>query len=178
VRRFLIPLSAAIVATLSGAAGSGLLIPQAAAQVARRPDEEDQADQPLILTLPQAPPPELLAHRSHSSHSSHRSHSSGSGGGWGGGGGSGGGGYAADPTPAPAPYVPPPPPPKPATVSFVAFPGGRISIDGVVMGTDATGTLSLKPQGHEVRIENRFLGEHKATLYLSDGQTGVVTVEW
>jgi len=46
------------------------------------------------------------------------------------------------------------------------------------MGTDATGTLSLKPQGHEVRIENRFLGEHKATLYLSDGQTGVVTVEW
>lgn len=46
------------------------------------------------------------------------------------------------------------------------------------MGTDATGTLSLKPRGHEVRIENRFLGEHKATLYLSDGQTGVVTVEW
>lgn len=175
VRGFLVPMSAALLAALSGAGGSGFLIPEAAAQVARRPDEEGEVDPPLVLAVAQAPAAELLAHGSHRSHSSHRSHVSGSGGG---GGGGGYGGYAADPTPTPAPYVPPPPPPKPATVSFVALPGGRISIDGVVMGNDATSTLVLKPEGHQVRVENRFLGEHKATIYLSDGQTGVVTIEW
>lgn len=176
MRKFLIPLGAALVATVAGASGSGYLVAEAAAQPRnRRQDDEDTTDPALILAVARAPAAELLAHRSHSSHSSHRSHSSGSGGGWGNG---GGGDYVAPPAPAPAPYVPPPPPPKPATVSFIAFPGGRISIDGVVMGTDVTGTLTLKPQAHEVKIENRFLGEHRATIYLSDGQTGAVPVEW
>jgi hypothetical protein len=175
-RRFLVPLSAALLAALSGAGGSGFLIPEAAAQVARRPDDEDDPDAPLVLAVADAPPSEMLAHRSHSSHSSHRSHVSGSGGG---GYGGGGGGYASPDPPAPAPvYVPPPPPPKPAAVSLVAYPGGRIFVDGNLVGTDATGTLYLKPEGHEIRVANRFVGEHTRTIYLTDGQTGAVTIEW
>jgi len=68
--------------------------------------------------------------------------------------------------------------PRRSQPPFLAYPGGRIWVDGVLMGSDATGTLSLKPGSHEIRVENRFLGEHKQTIFLSDGQTGVVTIDW
>jgi len=73
---------------------------------------------------------------------------------------------------------PPPPPPKPARVSFVAFPGGRITVDGAAAGSDATALLSLKPGKHYIRIENRFLGEHTTTVEVTEGQTGTLTIEW
>lgn len=96
-RAFLVPLGAAVLATLGGAVPTGLLVSTAHAQVARPRDEEDDAPDPLFVTTPVRDDPVLLAHRSHSSHSSHRSHVSGSG---------GGGGYVApSPAPAPAPTV-------------------------------------------------------------------------
>ena len=76
------------------------------------------------------------------------------------------------------PPEPPPPPPKPARVSLVAFPGGRITVDGAVAGNDATTLLSLKPGKHYIRIENRFLGEHTTTVEVTVGQTGTLTIEW
>lgn len=175
-----------MLAVLSAAAGSGLLVSNAAAQVkGRRSGDDDDGDPELLVSLPKVQPPELLAHRSHSSHashgssshSSHQSHVSGSGGGWGGGGVDVPAPSPA-PEPAPSPYVPPPAPPKPAVVRFVAFPGGRISVDGVLLGTDLTGPVTLKPQAHDIRIENRFLGEHRASISLAEGQTGLVTVDW
>jgi hypothetical protein len=170
-KSLLISLSAAIIAVLGGAAPSGLLVPGAAAQVARRPEDEHDGDEPLLLT-----PAEdrlggaLLAHRSHSSHRSHRSHAShrshysssnhNSG-------------YVPQPV-----YVPPPPPPKPATVSFLAYPGGKIFVNSKLMGTDSTAVMALKPGSHIIRVENRFLGEKYFSVQVQEGQTGVVTLEW
>lgn len=173
-RRVIAPLGTALLTAVASASGSGLLIREAAAQVSRRSDDEEDSVAPLLLA-PAITSAELLAHRSHSSHSSHRSHSSG------GGGGGHYSGYTPSPEPAPEPPpapAPPPPPPKPATVTFVALPGGRISIDGTVMGTDATGSLTLKAGYHSVKIENRFLGEHKIEVKLEEGQTGVVEIDW
>jgi MYXO-CTERM domain-containing protein len=107
-RTFLIPLGAAILSALGAAAATGLVIPVAQAQVARRTDDED-GDDALLLALPVRDEQMLLAHRSHSSHSSHRSHVSGSGGGGGGGGGGGSTFVAPASTPAPAPKPSPPP---------------------------------------------------------------------
>src|SRR5687768_16871285 len=118
---------------LGGAAPSGLLVPGAAAQVARRPEDEHDSDEPLLLT----PADDrlgggYLAHRSHSSHRSHRSHSSHRS------------HYSSrNHSSGFVPYVPPPPPPKPATVSFLAYPGGRIYVNSKLMGTDSTGAMSL-----------------------------------
>lgn len=181
VRRALVPLSSALLAALSGASASGLLISDAAAQVGRRQDEE-HAPAPLLLALADSEPVLVAGHSSHSSHSSHysgnsghsshASHYSGS---------RGGGGYdtASESTPAPvARPEPPPPPPKPARVSFAAFPGGKIFVDGKPVGTDATGTLVLKPGSYVVKISNRFLGEHSTTVELTDGQSGVISLEW
>ncbi len=167
-------LGAAVLALLGAAASSDLLIPEAAAQVARRRNEDGETDPPLLL-VPSDQAAGYLAHSSHSSHSSHRSHSSG------GGGGGGGGGYEPSPAPAPPPPVPPPPPPppaKPATVSFVAYPGGRIFVDGQFVGQDASGTLTLKSGSHVIRVENRFVGVEARTVDLSEGQTGVVEIDW
>ncbi|MEZ4301596.1 MAG: PEGA domain-containing protein [Polyangiaceae bacterium] len=77
--------------------------------------------------------------------------------------------------PAPAP---PPPPPRPATVSLVAYPGGRIFVDGKLVGTDSTSTLILAAGRHEVRIENQFVGDTNMALTVSEGQTGTVVLEW
>jgi len=63
-------------------------------------------------------------------------------------------------------------------VSFAAFPGGKITVDGQPAGRDATGTLFLKPGAHTVRIENRFLGVETRSVNLDDGQTGVIAIRW
>lgn len=173
----LVPLATALLAALGGVATTGLLIAEAAAQLALKRDDDD--DPPPLLIAPSAdPPPVLLAHRSHRSHSSHRSHRShSSGSGFrshSSGGGSSGGSRVYDSTPEP----PKPVPPKPARVSLVALPGGKITLDGKAVGRDATGTLVLKPGSYEVKVENRFLGTHTATIQVQDGQTGVVKIEW
>ena len=175
----MLPLSSAVLAALGSAAGSGLLVSDAAAQVTRRNDDDDSPP-PLLIVPSNAAPRVLLAghgsHRSHSSHSSHSSHYSSSGGG----GYRGGGDYSSSSS-SRSTYVkpePPPPPPKPARVSFAAFPGGQIFVDGRPVGRDATDTLVLKPGTHSVRVLNRFLGEHTATVEISDGETGVITVSW
>ena len=163
-------MGAALAALLGGMASTGLLLPGAAAQ-AKRPDEGDDRYLPL-LAPPAKPPAEYLAHRSHSSH---RSHVSGSG---------HSSGYVPGPTPdrtpaeVVAPTPPPPPPPKPATVSFVAFPGGRIFVDGKLAGSDSTAVMVLSPGPHTIRVENRFLGDQGVTIELREGQTGVVSIEW
>jgi hypothetical protein len=192
----LLSLAAAILGVLTGAGPSGLVNPEAEARmsqvVLRRKEEDD--DGQLLLEAPRDEAPLLIAgHRSHSSHSSHSSHYSGSSGHMShrshmshyssGRGSDYGGGYAPSPAPTPPPaYVPPPPPPppkpKPALVSFVAYPGGQIFVDGKQVGTDSTGKLKLAAGTHEVRVENKFLGRTTVQVELVDGQTGVVNIEW
>ena len=174
MRRGLLPLSSALLTALGGAAASGMLSPDAAAQISARRDDDERP--PLLVALSDRQPGTRHArgHGSHRSHSSHRSHYSGAGGG----GNSGGDTYVA-PAPAPEPPPPPPPPPpKPARVSFVAYPGGQISIDGRVVGRDVTEVMSLKAGTHEVTVENRFIGTHKKTIQVADGETGTITIEW
>jgi hypothetical protein len=79
-------------------------------------------------------------------------------------------------TPPPAPT--PSPPPKPAVVSFIAFPGGKVFVDGRLLGSDSTGKVTLKPGMYTVRVENRFLGEYETTVEVTEGQTGTVTITW
>lgn len=165
-------------AALGGAAGSGMLVSGAAAQVARR--EEEDSPPPLLIAQSNAKAPVLLAghrsHRSHSSHRSHRSHYSGRGGGYSS--GSYRGGSTSTYVPERVRPDPPPPPPKPARITLIAYPGGKIFVDGKPVGRDATGTLVLKPGSYEIRVENRFVGDHTQTITLGDGQTGTVTISW
>jgi hypothetical protein len=60
----------------------------------------------------------------------------------------------------------------------VAYPGGRIFVDGKLVGTDSTATLTLSPGHHAVRIDNHFVGDTNMSIYLSDGQTGIVVLKW
>jgi hypothetical protein len=176
----LLSLSAALLAAIGVAAPSGLVVSDAAAQVARppRPKEDDGDDGDFVLVAtPRDQAPAMLAHRSHSSHSSHSSHYSGS---------RGSGNSGPDPQSAPAPVngsqgdSPPvyTPPPKPGVVTLAAFPGGRISVDGKPVGQDATGALVLTPGSHEVRVDNRFVGTATTTIQIADGQTGAIDIEW
>jgi hypothetical protein len=68
--------------------------------------------------------------------------------------------------------------PKAADVQLVAFPGGEIFVDGKSVGYDATGPLKLKPGAHEVTVKNRFLGEHKQTVDVAEGQSGKIVLAW
>jgi len=162
-----------VLAALGSAIGSGLLAPNAAAQIAAR-RQDDELPPPLLVVPSNAPPPILLAshrsHSSHSSHSSHRSHYSSSSGSW-----STPSTDSSEPVQAPPP---PPPRPKPGRVTIVAFPGGQIFIDDTPAGRDATAVLTLAPGSHRVRIVNRFLGESTATIEIGDGQTGAVPIYW
>jgi hypothetical protein len=172
-RTVLLPLSVALLGVIGGAAPSGLLAAEVLALRAlpatRTREEETQGEMPLLVAPQIDGDPILLAsHRSHSSHSSHSSHYSGYG---------GGGGYTVDAPSRPA-VVARPKPPQPARVSFAAYPGGHIFVDGKDVGHDASGTLHLTAGNHEVRIENRFLGNATVEVSLSAGQTGVVVVEW
>jgi hypothetical protein len=175
-RPALLPLGVALFAVAAGAAPSGLLAAEVLARALapiRSRDEDGQEQVPLLVAPHYEGDPFLLAsHRSHSSHSSHASHYSSRGGGWYSGG--------SDSTYAPAvpAVVAKPKPPKPARVSFAAFPGGRIYVDGKEVGHDASGVLRLSAGNHEVRVENRFLGGASLQVSLSEGQTGVVVVEW
>lgn len=104
-RSFLVPLGTAILSALGAAAPTGLLIPNAEAQVARSRDDEERAD-PVVLAPPVRDDALLLAHKSHSSHRSHSSHHSGNG--------SRAGSQAGDGTPTPKAQPTQPPAPKPA----------------------------------------------------------------
>lgn len=173
VRSFLVPLGTALLGVLASAAASGMLVSDAAAYVTRRKESDDEPDAPLLL-VPVEEPSMLVRHRSHSSHRSHRSHSSGSGGGH-------YSGYSPSPSPSPDPRPapsPPPAPPKPGRVSIAAYPGGRITVDGVPRGTDVTGVLTLSVGSHTVVVENKFLGTHTASVTIYDGQVGTVNVSW
>jgi hypothetical protein len=168
----LLSVSAALMGLLGGAAPSGLLIPGAELQIVqptwRRRENEDTREELLLVVPPDSGQILLAGHRSHRSHSSHRSHYSGS---------RSRSYYVPTPSPEPA-YVPPPPPPKPASVAFVAFPGGRIFIDGKAAGQDVTATMRLAAGKHVVRVENRFLGSTTVEVNLIEGQTGDVKIEW
>ncbi len=200
-------LKAAILAALAGAAGSGLLVADAAAKVSRRDDEGETA--PPLLLAPQVDASALLAHRSHSSHRSHQSHRSHSSGGRGShysapsysgksysgksysgssssGSSSSGKSYSgsssssklySDDSSRPAKPAKAVPP-KPAKVSLVALPGGSIFVDGKLVGRDETPRLTLKVGKHTVKVENRFLGTHEHVITVSAGQSGRVKVEW
>lgn len=194
-------LRAAILAVLGTAAGSGLLAADAAAKVLN-PREDDDTGPPLLLAPPQLDPSELLAHsshRSHQSHRSHRSHSSGHGshnshnshyssapsggsasGGWSGdsssggslsGGSSSGGSSTGGSSGHPSK-------PKPGKVSIVALPGGSIFVDGKRVGSDETKTLTLSAGVHQIKIENRFLGDHEESLVVEPGDSRQVTIKW
>jgi len=173
-RIVLLPLSMALVAVTGAAAPSGLLA--TGPLVARPRDEEIEGSGPLLVVPPYHDSAQLIlaghrSHSSHSSHSSHASHYSGSSSGW-----SGDSPPSTIHTPS-APIVIPKPP-QPAYVSFAAFPGGRIYVDGKLIGYDATAPLRLAPGGHVITIENRFLGTGTAQVSLVEGQTGLVVVEW
>jgi len=173
--RLVLPLSAALLTLVGAATPTGMLVPDALAQVmARRPEEEGDADAPLLV-VPGKQSVDYLAHRSHSSHSSHRSHSShfsGSGRSY------TGSGRSDFDAPEPAVPTPPPTPPKPAVVSFAAYPGGRIYVDGKLAGTDTTAIMSLSPGHHSIRVENRFVGDHNTSIDLDEAQTGTVDIKW
>lgn len=81
-------------------------------------------------------------------------------------------------TPAAPSDGPTRPPTKPARVSFVAYPGGRIYVDGKLAGTDQTSIMTLAPGKHAVRVENRFLAGQTITVDLPEARVGVVIVEW
>ncbi|MBJ6761823.1 hypothetical protein JGU66_13695 [Myxococcaceae bacterium JPH2] len=168
----LLSVSAAIMGLLGGAEPSGLLVPGIALQVAqptwRRRDEEDSRDD-LLLVVPPTQGQILLA--GHRSHSSHRSHYSGSGSRS----RSYGGGYNVAPS---EPEAPPAPPPRAASVSFIAYPGGRIFVDEKLAGLDVTGVMRLSAGKHRVRVENPFLGSTTVEVDLLAGQTGQVPIEW
>ncbi|WP_437819566.1 PEGA domain-containing protein [Sorangium sp. So ce1078] len=165
----LVALGTAVMAIIQGAMSSNTLVPSALAQAPRRPDDDVDGEDPLLLTAPGIEQPMYLAHRSHRSHQSHRSHSSHYSGGY----KSGWRGSYEEPAPEP-----PPPPPKPAAVSLVAYPGGRIFVDGKLVGTDSTATLILTPGTHEVRVENQFVGDTNTSISVSEGQTGMIVVQW
>jgi hypothetical protein len=63
-------------------------------------------------------------------------------------------------------------------VSFVAYPGGRIFVDDQLVGHDTSGTLTLKPGLHGIRVENRFVGVETRSVDISEGQTGVIEIDW
>jgi hypothetical protein len=169
----LVALGSALLALLQNSGSPAPGVPEVMAQPTRRDGTED--GDPLLLVPPRMEQPSLLlAHRSHSSHSSHRSHSSG---GYVGG-PSGETGAPAVQAPAVQAPEPPPPPPKPGRVTLVAYPGGKIFVDGKLVGNDSTTVLTLQPGRHEVRVENRFVGDTNQSITVDDGQTGIIVVQW
>jgi hypothetical protein len=58
------------------------------------------------------------------------------------------------------------------------LPGGQIYVDGRLMGRDGTGVLTLKAGSHDVKVVNRFLGEHTTSVDLDDGETGIKKIVW
>lgn len=175
-RRFLVPLSIAILGALPGADLSGMVRADAIGRLTSKSDDEDE--QPaLLLHSPQEGALLLAGHRSHRSHSSHRSHHSGRS--WGGWGLGSGGGDDDDYEPQGAAARPQPPAPaRPYNVSFVAIPGGRIFVDDVELGRDETRVVTLRAGSHAVRVENRFLGVHSRTIELGEGTAGVIRIVW
>lgn len=174
----LVLLGTVVLAVFKGAEASGTPLPRAIERALSRPQDEPEESPPLLLVPPRLDPTLYLAqHRSHRSHRSHSSHYSGRSSHASHYSSSSSPGRSSDPVYDPAP-VPPPAPPRPATVSLVAYPGGRIYVDGRLVGTDSTGVLTLQPGAHQVRVENAFAGDTTTTLTVTPGQTGVVRIEW
>jgi hypothetical protein len=174
----LVLLGTVVLSVLKGAEASGTPLPRAIERALSRPQDEFEEGSPLLLVPPRIDPTWYLAqHRSHRSHSSHRSHYSGRSSHANHYSGSYSPGRSSDPVYDPAP-APPPTPPRPASVSLVAYPGGRIYVDGRLVGTDATGVLTLQPGAHQVRVENAFAGDTTTVINVTAGQTGVVRIEW
>lgn len=171
--KVLVSIGAALLGVVGGAAPTGLLVHDAEAKAVqpfvRRRDDDQDREEPLLLIAPEHMGTMLLAghssHRSHSSHYSGNSHYSG------------GGGrtfYVPDTSVEPQNVKPP----KPATVSFIAYPGGNIFVDGKSFGRDTTRTLKLSAGKHSIRVQNRFLGEGSVEVELTEGQKGVVEINW
>lgn len=60
----------------------------------------------------------------------------------------------------------------------MAYPGGRIFVGGKLMGVDSTGTVTLPPGNYSIRVENRFVGDTTQQVAISEGQTGIILVQW
>ncbi|MEO7328206.1 MAG: PEGA domain-containing protein [Minicystis sp.] len=60
----------------------------------------------------------------------------------------------------------------------MAYPGGRIFVDGKLAGQDSTSTLTLEPGSYNVRVENRFVGDTTQKVVVEAGQVGVVLLVW
>ncbi len=84
-----------------------------------------------------------------------------------------------DANPGAAPVAPRPPAPgKALLVTFIAFPGGQILVDGVLQGRDATMPIRLRAGKHEARVKNRFLGESVHPFEAREGQNDSVVIVW
>ncbi len=60
----------------------------------------------------------------------------------------------------------------------MAYPGGRIFVGGKLMGVDSTGTVTLPPGDYPIHVENRFVGDTTQQVAISEGQTGIILVQW
>jgi hypothetical protein len=63
-------------------------------------------------------------------------------------------------------------------VVVVAFPGGKLFLDDKPVGQDTTMALTLKPGSYQIRVVNRFLGEHTVAIDVTEGQTGTIPIHW
>jgi PEGA domain len=63
-------------------------------------------------------------------------------------------------------------------VAFAAYPGGKIYLNNNAIGHDQTDAMFLKPGRYEIRVENRFLGNHEVNVEVAEGQTGTIAIEW
>jgi hypothetical protein len=169
-------LRAALLALIGGALSTGMVSNSALADSAnaRSREDEDEANaytRTLLIPSTQLGDVEFAKHGSHASHTSHRSHASHSSSNHGSGYVDPGGGNVAPPQP-------PPPPPQPGFVKIVAFPGGKIAVDGKDAGRDETQPMSLTPGSHVVEVSNQFAGTGSTTIEVGAGQKGEIDVEW
>ena len=204
-RLLLVPLSTAILALLGGIPPIGVAnsAPSAPSlQLVARAREEENEPPTLLLVPAQAGDLILTAghrsHRSHSSHRSHYSHRSGHASHYSATiryrpsttpsrparrrGGSGGGKTTrkrrGTENTSKRVTVPRPSAPKPARVSFLAYPGGTVYVDGKKVGRDFTSVLKLKTGMYTVVVKNKYLGETTKVVEVKEGQTGVIVVKW
>lgn len=76
----------------------------------------------------------------------------------------------------PSTLKPPAPKPAPVNAEIIVVPGGDLIIDGVFVGRDMH-KARLAPGEHEVVVQNRFLGELKRAVNVTEDNTRYV-VTW
>jgi hypothetical protein len=76
----------------------------------------------------------------------------------------------------PSALKPPPPKPAPVHAEIIAVPGGDLIIDGVFVGRDMH-KARMAPGEHEIVVQNRFLGELKRTINVTE-ETSRYLVTW